>query len=159
MSRDHDATERKESARKAVLARLGEEEVSLGVCVKAAAAVLTLVVGAAVGCTSTSKPQPKESPVALMGSWDLGEVKSCTEGRFEGEETPIMLCDPEAGAAFYMTLGGLKTARDEKTKSKLRDLFAGHTKTFEVVFEPRPAGYPPIWKCVKGTGGLHCDTP
>jgi hypothetical protein len=94
-----------------------------------------------------------------MGSWDLGEVKSCTEGKFEGEATAILLCDPQAGAAFYMTLGGLKTAKDEKTKSKLRDLFAGYTKTFEVVFEPRTAGYPPIWKCVKSTSGLDCAAP
>jgi hypothetical protein len=122
------------------------------------AALLALLVGAA-GCTSPLKPQPKESPVALMGSWDLGEVKSCTEGKFEGEGTAVLLCDPQAGAAFYMTLGGLKTAKDEKTRAKLRDLFAGYTKTFEVVFEPRPAGYPPIWKCVKGTSGLHCDAP
>ena len=119
----------------------------------------TLVLAILVVIIGCSSKQPRDSPVATMGSWDLGEVKSCTEGTFDGEKDPILLCDPEAGAAFYMALGGIRTAKDEKTRTNVRDLFAKYTKTFEVVFAPRPAGYPPIWKCTKGTDGLHCGAP
>jgi len=113
----------------------------------------TVFILLSIACTRS-----KEVSVAYMSSWEPGEVKTCTEGKFKGEDAMILLCDPQAGAAFYMTVGGMDSLKDPQQRSKMRDLFAGYTKTFKVVFERRSDGVP-VWNCTKTERGLDCKAP
>jgi len=112
----------------------------------------------ATGCNSGPKAVPVS--VSYVGSsWEMGEVKSCTEGDFKDKSPPVLLCSPAGGAAFYMTLGAMSRAKDDKARADARDVFLKNAKILMVVFQPKPAEFAPIWDCLKRESGLDCKAP
>src|SRR5947209_6909266 len=75
-------------------------------------AVVILLCFVVVACTSKPTDAPKSTKAVVTtavsyidSTWELGEVKSCMEQTFKGEDAPILLCSDHAGAAFFMTAG------------------------------------------------------
>jgi hypothetical protein len=124
----------------------------------------TLLCFAIAACTS--KPKPTDMPVSYMGeTWEQGEVKTCLQESFKGENSPVLLCSVSAGAAFYMTAGMMDKATDEKTRSDLREVFYAKTKVFPVTFEDpiqfRDSSGKPMgaWECRKTDADIRCKAP
>lgn len=120
-----------------------------------------LIVASALFLMVACASKPVNMRVSHMGStWDIGEVKSCLQFTLKGEQSPVLLCSPEAGAAYFMTAGAMEGVADEKTRSKLRELFYEKTKIFAVTFEQPTTGADgkpiEIWNCRKTETNLQC---
>lgn len=105
----------------------------------------------------------KDIAVCQFGStWEQGETKPCIQEKLIGDESPVLLCNDEATAAFFMTTGALETTKDQETRSKIRKLFYDRTKTFAVTFRGKSAtgkdGVPlGAWQCRKTGTGIDCS--
>jgi hypothetical protein len=119
------------------------------------ASVICLVL---TGCTRS-----RDIAVCHLGStWDVGEIKSCMQGKLKGDDSPVLLCGDDATAAFFMTAGALDLAKDDETRSRVRTVFYGRTKTFAISFHGNPLagkdGIPlGMWQCRKTGAGIDCS--